>query len=40
MHPNTRYVFTAGLDVDPAKEDLFNELYDTDSTPALRPAVG
>ena len=40
MHPKTRYVFTAGLDVDPAKEDLFNEIYDTEHVPFLLKVPG
>jgi hypothetical protein len=40
MHPKTRYVFTASLDVDPAKEELFNELYDTEHVPFLLQVPG
>ena len=40
MHPKTKYVFTAGLDVDPAKEELFNELYDTEHVPFLLKVPG
>jgi hypothetical protein len=40
MHPKTRYVFTASLDVDPAKEDLFNEIYDTEHVPFLLKVPG
>jgi hypothetical protein len=40
MHAKTRYVFTASLDVDPAKEDLFNELYDTEHVPFLLKVPG
>lgn len=27
MHPKTRYVFTASLDVDPASEDLLSDAW-------------
>ena len=40
MHPKARYVFTAGLDVDPDKEDLFNELYDAEHVPFLLKVPG
>ena len=40
MHPKTRYVFTASLDVDPAKEALFNELYDSEHVPFLLKVPG
>jgi hypothetical protein len=40
MHPKTRYVFTASMDVDPAKEALFNEVYDTEHVPELLKVPG
>jgi hypothetical protein len=40
MHPETRYVFTASLDVDPAKETLFNEIYDSEHVPFLLKVPG
>lgn len=40
MHPKARYVFTAGLDVDPDKEELFNELYDAEHVPFLLKVPG
>ena len=40
MHPKARYVFTASLDVDPDKEDLFNELYDAEHVPFLLKVPG
>lgn len=40
MHPKTRYVFTASMDVDPAKEALFNEVYDTEHVPLLLKVPG
>ena len=40
MHPNTRYVFTASLDIDPAKESLFNEIYDSEHVPFLLKVPG
>ncbi len=35
-----RYIFIASLDVDPAKEELFNELYDTEHVPLLLKVPG
>jgi len=40
MHPKTRYVFTASMDVDPDKEALFNEVYDTEHIPELLKVPG
>jgi hypothetical protein len=40
MHPNTRYLFTASMDVDPNKEGLFNEVYDTEHVPNLLKVPG
>jgi hypothetical protein len=40
MHPKTRYVFTASMDVDPAKEAVFNEVYDTEHVPLLLKVPG
>ena len=40
MHPKARYVFTASLDIDPAKEDLFNEIYDAEHVPFLLKVPG
>jgi hypothetical protein len=40
LHPKTKYVFTAGLDIDPAKEALFNEIYDTEHVPYLLKVPG
>jgi hypothetical protein len=40
MHPNTRFVFIASMDVDPAKEALFNEVYDTEHVPNLLRVPG
>lgn len=31
MPGKTRYLFTAAMDVDPDKEALFNEIYDSDA---------
>ena len=35
MPISTRYVFIASMDVNPEKEDLFNEVYDTEHVPYL-----
>jgi len=40
MDPRTRYLFTASMDVDPAKESLFNEVYDTEHIPELLKVPG
>jgi hypothetical protein len=40
MHPKTRYLFTAAMDVDADKEDLFNEVYDTEHVPMLLKVPG
>jgi hypothetical protein len=40
MHPKTRYLFIASMDVDPAKEALFNEVYDTEHVPELLKVPG
>jgi hypothetical protein len=34
------YLFVASMDVDPAFEDLFNEVYDTDHIPHLLSVPG
>ena len=40
MNPKTRYLFTASMDVDPEKEALFNEVYDTEHVPNLLKVPG
>src|ERR1700675_2417052 len=40
MHPKCRFLFTASMDVDPAKEALFNEVYDTEHVPLLLKVPG
>ena len=35
-----RYVFIASMDVEPAKEQLFNEVYDTEHVPNLLKVPG
>ena len=40
MNPKTRYVFTASMDVEPDKEALFNEVYDTEHIPELLKVPG
>ena len=40
MHPKTKYLFTAAMDVDPAKEALFNEVYDTEHVPLILKVPG
>ena len=40
MHPKTRFLFTASMDVDPEKEALFNEVYDTEHVPELLKVPG
>ena len=40
MHPKARYLFIASMDVDPGKEALFNEVYDTEHVPLLLKVPG
>jgi hypothetical protein len=40
MHPKAKYLFTASMDVDPEKEALFNEVYDTEHIPELLKVPG
>ncbi len=40
MPVQTRYVFIASMDVDPDKEDLFNEVYDREHVPLLSKVPG
>ena len=40
MSIGTRYVFIASMDVDPDREDLFNEVYDDEHTPYLLDVPG
>ena len=40
MHPKTRYVFIASMDVDPAHEAVFNEVYDSEHIPLLLQVPG
>jgi hypothetical protein len=40
MDPRTRYLFTAAMDVEPDKEALFNEVYDTEHIPELLKVPG
>ena len=40
MPLQSRYVFIASMDVDPDKEDLFNEVYDQEHVPLLSKVPG
>ena len=40
MTINSRYIFVASMDVDPDKEALFNEVYDTEHIPNLLKVPG
>jgi hypothetical protein len=40
MHPKAKYVFIASMDVDPDKEAVFNELYDSEHVPLLMAVPG
>jgi len=40
MTINSKYIFIASMDVDPDKEDLFNEVYDTEHIPNLLKVPG
>jgi hypothetical protein len=38
MPIGSKYLFVASMDVDPAKEDVFNEVYGTEHIPNLKGA--
>lgn len=40
MPLTSRYLFSAAMDVDPAREALFNEVYDREHVPALAAVPG
>jgi hypothetical protein len=40
MPIDSRYIFIASMDVDPAAEDLFNEVYDSEHVPHLLTVPG
>jgi len=40
MPVSTRYLFIASMDVDPDKEDVFNEVYDQEHVPTLLKVPG
>jgi hypothetical protein len=40
MTINSKYIFIASMDVDPDKEALFNEVYDTEHIPNLLKVPG
>ena len=40
MPIHSRYLFSAAMDVDPAQERLFNEVYDREHAPALARVPG
>jgi len=40
MPTQTRYLFSAAMDVDPAQERLFNEVYDREHVPSLLTVPG
>lgn len=40
MAIDTKYAFIVSMDVDPAYEDLFNEVYDTEHVPYLLKVPG
>ena len=40
MSIKTRYLFSAAMDVEPAKEAVFNEVYDTEHVPILLAVPG
>jgi hypothetical protein len=40
MHPQTRYLLIVSMDVDPSREALFNEVYDTEHVPNLLKVPG
>ena len=40
MHPRARYIFIASMDVEPGKEAVFNEVYDSEHVPNLLRVPG
>lgn len=40
MHPKAKYLFTASMDVEPGKEGVFNEVYDTEHIPLILKVPG
>ena len=40
MNAKARYLFIASMDVDAEKEDLFNEIYDTEHIPLILKVPG
>ena len=40
MPINSKYLFVASMDVDPDKEDFFNEIYDNEHVPNLLKVPG
>ncbi len=40
MAPRSKYLFIASMDVDPAKEALFHEVYNTEHCPELGKIAG
>lgn len=40
MPLNSKYIFVASMDVDTDKEDLFNEIYETEHVPNLLKVPG
>jgi hypothetical protein len=40
VHPKAKYVFIASMDVEPGKEALFNQVYDSEHVPNLLQVPG
>jgi hypothetical protein len=40
MHPKTKFLFIASMDVDPDKEALFNQVYDAEHVPLILQVPG
>ena len=40
MSPRSKYLFIASMDVEPQREGLFNEVYNTEHCPALTQVPG
>ena len=40
MHPKAKFLLTAAMDIDPDKEALFNEVYDTEHIPLILKVPG
>jgi len=40
VHPKAKFIFIASMDVEPGKEAVFNEVYDTEHVPIILQVPG